>query len=44
MYASIAAWLGLGAYLFLLGRKAAGLENRLRRLEVTGAKSDRERA
>ena len=33
MYASIAVWLGLGAYLFLLGNKSARLEARLRRLE-----------
>lgn len=32
-YASIAVWLGLGAYLFLLGTRAARLETRLRRLE-----------
>lgn len=33
MYASIIVWIVLGGYLFFLGRKAASLETRLRRLE-----------
>ena len=36
LYASAAVWLGLGAYLFILTRKAADLETRLRRLEASG--------
>ncbi len=42
MYASAAVWLGLGAYLFLLGRRATALEKRLRRLEITSASRDGE--
>lgn len=33
LYASVLVWLGLGGYLFLLGKKAARLEARLSRLE-----------
>lgn len=39
MYASIAVWLGLGGYLFILGKKAARLEERLERLEYAAEKS-----
>lgn len=39
MYASIAVWLGLGGYLFFLGKKAARLENRLERLEYAAEKA-----
>jgi len=35
LYANVLVWLGLGGYLFLLGKKAACLEARLRRLEHT---------
>ena len=38
MYASIAVWLGLGGYIFLLGKKAARLESRLDRLEYAAGK------
>ncbi len=41
LYASAAAWLGLGGYLFILGRKAAALEKRLRRLESSAADGGR---
>lgn len=40
-WASMAVWIVLGAYLFLLGRKAASLETRLRRLEYAAEKSSR---
>lgn len=39
LYASIAVWLGLGGYLFFLGKKAACLEARLERLEYAAEKS-----
>ncbi len=39
MYASMVVWIVLSGYLFLLGRKAASLETRLRRLEHGAAKN-----
>lgn len=39
MYASIAVWIGLGGYLFLLGGKTARLETRLSRLEYAARKN-----
>lgn len=41
MYASIVVWLGIGGYLFLLGRKAARIEARLGRLEYAAEKAAR---
>ncbi len=38
-WASMAVWIVLGGYLFLLGRKASSLEPRLRRLEYASGKS-----
>ena len=42
MYAGMVVWLVLGGYLFLLGRKTAALETRLRRLEYTAGKPARD--
>ena len=42
MYASMVVWLALGVYLFLLGRKTAALESRLRRLEFSAGKKNGE--
>lgn len=39
MYANIAVWIGIGAYLFYLGRKTARLESRLSRLLFTENKT-----
>lgn len=38
-YASIVVWLGIGGYLFWLGRKAARLETRLARMEYMAEKT-----
>lgn len=39
MYAAMAVWLGLGGYLFFLGRTMASLETRMSRLEYAQKKS-----
>lgn len=39
MYANIAVWLGIGAYLFHLGRKTARLESRVSRLAYAERKT-----
>ena len=41
-WASMAVWITLGGYLFLLGRKASSLETQLRRLEYAAGKPSRE--
>lgn len=41
MYAAILVWVGLGGYLYLLGKRAARLEARLRRLEFAAGETTR---
>ena len=43
VYAGMVVWLGLGGYLFLLGRKTATLETRLRRLEYAAGKTPKDK-
>ena len=43
MYAGMLVWLVLGGYLFLLGRKTALLETRLRRLEYAAGKAAKDK-
>ena len=40
MYANMAVWLGIGGYLFFLGRKAVALEKRLRHLDFVREQND----
>ena len=34
MYAGMAAWIGIGLYIFFLARKQAGISLRIRRMEL----------
>ena len=40
MYANMAVWLGIGGYLFFLGRKTVALEKRLRHLDFVRKQDD----